>query len=190
MRSSPKHGFNQLGVSVTRCPPAAQGPGGCTTAVIDTAGADRPWLTVRGTTAWVAWHDSGNSTLITVKRSTDDGRTWRKVSSPITAQGDTTGNSTFNNDAGPIVADQTSGYIYQVWAAGEQQTKCCSASFNNIYVGRSNDGGLTWKAAHVFHFAARHGAQQHLPCARCRQHDRAPVGGVDGSARRHTEIIE
>jgi hypothetical protein len=146
-----RHGFNQLGVSVTRCPPAAQGPGGCTTAVIDTAGADRPWLTVQGTTAWVAWHDSGNSTLITVKRSTDDGRTWRKVSSPIAAQGGTTGNSTFNNDAGPIVADQTSGYIYQVWAAGEQQTKCCSTSFNNIYVGRSNDGGLTWKAAHVFH---------------------------------------
>jgi hypothetical protein len=65
----------QLGVNVTRCPSGATGPSGCTTAFLDTAGADRPWLATAGTHAWVAYHDAGNSSLIRVKRSTDDGIT-------------------------------------------------------------------------------------------------------------------
>ena len=65
----------QLGVSVTRCPAGAAGPSGCTTTFLDTAGADRPWITTAGTNAWVSYH-AGNSSLIRVKRSTNDGRTW------------------------------------------------------------------------------------------------------------------
>src|SRR5438046_1803188 len=47
----------KLGVDVTRCPSGASA-GGCTTTVLDTAGADRPWLTHRGTTACVSYDDS------------------------------------------------------------------------------------------------------------------------------------
>jgi hypothetical protein len=155
--------FSQLGVSVTRCPAGASGPSDCTTAVLDTAGADRPWLTVRGTSAWVSWHDAGNSTSITVKRSTDDGRTWRKVRSPLFGHGDITGNSTYNNSLGPIVADPTSQYIYQPWMSGEQQTKCCSADFNNVYVARSSDGGLTWQVKLVFHAPPLHNLANFWP---------------------------
>jgi hypothetical protein len=141
----------QLGVSVTRCPTTATGPAGCHSVLLDTTGADRPWLTTRGTEAWISYHNSGNSTMITVWHSTNDGQTWNKVGSPVMGQGGTTAGSTFNNSHGPIVADPTSSYIYQPFAAGEPQTKCCSANFNNIYVARSADGGLTWTVVKVFH---------------------------------------
>jgi hypothetical protein len=141
----------QLGVSVTRCPATATSPGGCHSVVLDTAGADRPWITTRGTDAWVSYHDSRNSTMISVWHSSDDGQTWRRVSSPIVGQGGTTGSSTFNNSLGPIVADPTSNYIYQPFMAGEPQTKGFTSDFNNVYVARSADGGLTWSVAKVFH---------------------------------------
>jgi hypothetical protein len=143
----------QLGVSVTRCPASATSPAGCHSVVLDTAGADRPWLTTRGTEAWLSYHDSRNSTMITVWHSTDDGQTWTKVHSPIVGQGGTTGSSTFNNSIGPIVADPTSNYIYQPFMAGEPQTKGFTANFNNVYVARSADGGSTWTLAQVFHAA-------------------------------------
>ena len=95
----------QLGVNVTRCPAGTTAPSGCTHTFLDTAGADRPWITTAGTSAWVSYHDSGNSTLIRVKRSTDDGKTWSPAGSPIPGQGAATGNATFNNSLGPIVAD-------------------------------------------------------------------------------------
>jgi hypothetical protein len=91
--------FTSLGVSVTRCPATATGPPDCTSTVLDTAGADRPWLTTSGTTAYVSWHDRGNSSQITVYRSTNDGQTWTRVASPIVGQGSVTGNSTFNSTA-------------------------------------------------------------------------------------------
>lgn len=141
----------QLGVNVTRCPAGATAPNGCTHSFLDTAGADRPWVTTAGTTAWVSYHDSGNSTLIRVKRSTDDGRTWKSVGSPIPGQGAATGDATFNNDLGPIVADPGTGTVYQVYAAGEPQTKATSVNFNNIYVSRSTDGGRRWTSTLVFH---------------------------------------
>ncbi len=141
----------QLGVNVTRCPAGATAPSGCTHSFLDTAGADRPWITTAGTTAWVAYHDSGNSTLIRVKRSTDDGRTWKSVGSPIPGQGAATGAATFNNDLGPIVADPGTGRLYQVYAAGEPQTKATSTNFNNIYVSRSTNGGKHWTSTLVFH---------------------------------------
>jgi hypothetical protein len=71
----------QLGVNVTRCPAGATAPSGCTTTFLDTAGADRPWIATSGTDAWVAYHDSKNSTLIRVKASTDDGMTWHAAAS-------------------------------------------------------------------------------------------------------------
>ncbi len=142
----------QLGVSVTRCPATATNKSQCTSKVLDTAGADREWITTIGTTAYLSYHDSVNSTLIKVWRSTDDGRTWRRVASPIPGQGSTTGNSTFNNSIGPIVADPTTGYVYQPYAAGEASIqKGTSSAFNNIYVARSTNGGLTWTTKLVFH---------------------------------------
>jgi hypothetical protein len=148
---NPKFNKFQLGVDVTRCPSAATGPSGCTTSFLDTTEADRPWLTTAGTNAWVAYHDSGNSTLIRVKRSTDDGRTWTSAGSPIPGQGAATGQATFNNDLGPIVADAGNGTLYEVYAAGEQKTKATSANFNNIFVSRSTDGGMHWTSTLVFH---------------------------------------
>src|SRR5262249_16434475 len=91
------------------------------------------------------------STLIRVKRSTDDGRTWKSVGSPIPGQGAATGDATFNNDLGPIVADPGTGTLYEVYAAGEPQTKATSVNFNNIFVSRSTDGGEHWTSTLVFH---------------------------------------
>ena len=141
---NPKFSRAQLGVDVTRCPSGADASG-CTTTVLDQTQADRPWITHRGTTAWVSYHDSGNSTLIHVQESTDDGLTWHRVSSPIAGQGGNTGAATFNNDQGPIVADPNSNYLYDVYASGTQQTKSHSSDFNNIWVSRSTDGGKRWE---------------------------------------------
>jgi hypothetical protein len=141
----------QLGVNVTRCAADATSPSDCTTAFLDQAGADRQWITTSGQTAWVAYHDSGSSSMIRVKRSTDDGRTWRSVHSPITGQDGATGDATFNSELGPIVADPSTGDLYAVYAAGEPQTKGFSANYNNIYVSHSTDGGMHWTSVRVFH---------------------------------------
>ena len=143
----------QFGVDVARCPNGVAA-GGCTSTVLDQTNADRPWITHHGTTAWVSWHDAASSTLIHVMRSTDDGVSWHKVASPITGHGIDTGNATFNNIQGPIVADPNSQYLYDVYLAGERQTKCCSAAFNNVYVARSTDGGNSWETHLVFHAPA------------------------------------
>jgi hypothetical protein len=145
--------FTQLGVSVTRCPATATGPAGCTSRVLDTAGADRPWLTTSGTTAYLSYHDSASSSLIKVWRSTDDGRTWKRVTSPIPGQGSVTGNATFNNSIGPIVADpHNANVVYQPFAAGEASVqKGTSGAYNNIYVARSTNGGSTWTVKLLFH---------------------------------------
>src|SRR5205823_11276687 len=137
---NPKFNNAQLGVDVTRCTDPNDAST-CTTTVLDQTDSDRPWITHRGTTVWVSYHDSGNSTLIHVQQSTDDGRTWHKVSSPITGQGSDTGKATFNNDQGPIVADPNSDYLYDVYASGTQKSKAHSADFNNVFVSRSTDGG-------------------------------------------------
>jgi hypothetical protein len=143
----------KLGVSVTRCPASATGPSGCTSTVLDTAGADRPWITHLGTTAWVSYHDSQNSSIIRTWKSTDDGVTWRPSGAPLNGQGNVTGGATFNNIQGPIVADPTTGDVFDIFAAGEPQTKCCSGNYNNIYVSRSTDGGAHYNATLVFHAA-------------------------------------
>ena len=142
----------QIGVSVTRCPATATSPAGCTSTLIDQAGSDRPWITTSGTNAWLSYHDAVGSSLIRVWRSSDDGRSWTKVASPIPGQGRATGDATFNNTQGPIVADSHTGNVYDVYAAGEASVqKGTTADFNNIYVSRSTDGGLTWTAHLVYH---------------------------------------
>jgi hypothetical protein len=148
---NPNGSGTQLGVNVTRCPAGTAAPSGCTHTFVDTAGADRPWITTAGTNAWLAYHDAVNSTLIRVKRSTDDGKTWSAVGSPIPGQGAATGDATFNSAIGPIVADPETGVVYESYAAGEPQTKATSANYNNIYVSRSTDGGKHWTSTLVFH---------------------------------------
>ena len=125
----------QLGVNVTRCPAGTTGPSGCTHIFLDTAGADREWITSSGQNVWVAYHDSQSSTIIRVKRSTDDGMTWTAAGSPIPGQGTATGDATFNNSIGPIVGDPSTGVVYESYAAGEPQTKGSSANYNNTVDG-------------------------------------------------------
>jgi len=119
---------------------------------LDQAGADRPWITVNGMHAWLSYHDSGSSSTIHVLRSFDDGITWHKAGDPIVGQSGATGNATFNNDQGPLVADPHSGNVYDIYAAGEASVqKGTNANFNNVYVSRSTDGGQTWTATLVHH---------------------------------------
>jgi hypothetical protein len=145
-----------LGVSAITCAngtsPTLAVPGDCTSQVINTAGADRQWITSDGRTVYISYHDSGNSTLIHVQRSDDDGYSWTRVHSPIPGQGRDTANATFNNDQGPIVADPVTHNVYAIYAAGEPSVqKGTSADFNNIYVSRSTDRGKTWTATLVYH---------------------------------------
>lgn len=146
----------QLGVSAITCaqfaPTGYAVPAPCKSQVIDTAGADRQWVTSDGQHVYISYHDAGNSTLIHVQRSDDDGFTFTKVGSPIPGQGSATGNATFNNDQGPIVADSFSHNVYDIYAAGEASVqKGSSGNFNNIYVSRSSDMGKTWTATLVYH---------------------------------------
>jgi hypothetical protein len=150
---NPKSQITQLGVSAISCPNAdtSNNFANCTSRIIDTTQADRQWVTSRGSTVWISYHDSGSSTLIHLQRSTDDGKTWTKVGDPIVGQGSTTGDSTFNNDQGELEADPTTGILYDVYAAGQASIqKGTSANFNQVFVSRSLDGGQTWTASLVF----------------------------------------
>jgi len=144
----------QLGVSAITCGNAASGfnSSNCTAQIIDTTQTDRPWITSDGPHVWISYHDSGNSTLIHIQRSDDDGLTFHRVGDPIVGQGRVTGNATFDNDQGPIVADSFTHNIYDIYAAGEAGIqKAKTANFNNIFVSRSTDGGVKWMATLVFH---------------------------------------
>jgi hypothetical protein len=144
----------QLGVSAITCKNAASGfnSSNCTAQIIDLTQTDRPWITSDGSHVWISYHDSGNSTLIHVQRSDDDGLTFHRVGDPIVGQGRATGNATFNNEQGPIVADPVTHNIYDIYAAGEAGIqKATTADFNNIFVSRSTNGGVTWTATLVYH---------------------------------------
>lgn len=148
----PSNGKTQLGVAETNCPAGATSKSQCDERVLDTSGADRQWVTSNGRKVWVSYHDSGNSTLIHVQYSADDGQTWTKVGSPIPGQGAATGDATFDNDQGPIVADPKTGDVFDIYAAGQPGIqKATSAAFNNIYVSRSTDNGKSWASRLVFH---------------------------------------
>jgi hypothetical protein len=145
------NGTYNLGVAETNCPAGATSKSQCDERVLDTAGADRQWITSNGKKVWLSWHDSGNSTLIHVAYSADDGETWSKAGSPIPGQGAATGDATFDNDQGPIVADPTTGDVFDIYAAGQPGIqKATSAAFNNIYVSRSTDNGSHWTSTLVY----------------------------------------
>jgi hypothetical protein len=144
----------QIGVSAIACAgvtSAGFSIAGCKKQIIDTAGADRPWTTSDGSHVYISYHDSGNSSLIHLQRSDDDGLTWRKVGDPIVGQGSTTGNSTFNNEQGNLATDPLTHNVYDIYATGQAGIqKATSASFNNIVVSRSTDMGATWTANLVY----------------------------------------
>ena len=146
----------QLGVSAIACPNAATSfnVSGCKGQIIDLTQSDRPWTTSDGSRVFISYHDSGRSTLIHLQRSDDDGLTWRRVGDPVVGQGGVTGESTFNNTQGPIVADSFTHNVYDVYAAGEVGIlKAKTGDFDHIFVSRSTDGGRSWQAALVFHAA-------------------------------------
>jgi len=143
----------QLGVAAVTCPGAdvADSFVNCTRRLVDRTQADRPWLTSRGSQVWLSYHDAGVSSLVHVQRSDDDGFTWKRVGDPITGDGPTTAGSTFNNVAGPIVADPTSDLLYVVYTRGEAGLeKATTTFFNHVVVARSMDGGETWSSSDVF----------------------------------------
>src|SRR5712692_9222970 len=153
---NPQFNAFQLGVSAITCPNAATNfnINNCTSQIIDKTQSDRQWVTSDGPHVYISYHDSGNSTLIHVQRSDDDGFTWRRVGDPIVGQGSATGEATFNNDQGPIVADGFTHNVYDIYAAGETGIlKAKTADFDHIFVSRSSDVGKSWTAALVFHAA-------------------------------------
>ena len=154
----------QIGVSAVRCPNATTSFSGCSTQIIDTAGADRSWVTSDGSHVYISYHDSGNSTLIHVQRSDDDGLSWQRAGDPIVGQGRVTGNATFNNDQGPLKADLTNHFVYDIYAEGEAGIqKATSATFNNIIVSRSADMGKTWTPSLVYHAPLFNGLNNVFP---------------------------
>jgi len=152
---NPRFNRAQVGVSAIACPNATSNAfniSSCTEQIIDTAGADRSWVTSNGQHVYISYHDAGNSSLIHVQRSDDDGLTWRRVGDPIVGQAGVTAGATFNNDQGKIVADPVTGNVYDIYVAGEPGIqKATTASFNNVFVSRSTDMGKSWTANLVFH---------------------------------------
>jgi hypothetical protein len=156
----------QIGVSAITCPSGATSfnSRNCASQVIDTTQSDRQWITSDGPRVFISYHDSGNSTLIHVQRSDDDGFTWRRVGDPVVGQGPATGEATFNNDQGPIVADRFTHNVYDIYAAGETGIlKAKTTDFDHILVSRSSDGGESWTAALVFHASTPVGLNNVFP---------------------------
>jgi hypothetical protein len=143
-----------ISVAAITCPGATSASfsiSDCAAQIIDLAGNDRPWITSDGAHVYISYHDAGNSATIRVQRSDDDGFTWTRVGNAITGAGRTTGQSTFNNIAGPIVADPLSNNVYQVFASGQVGIlKAKTTDFNDIFVSRSTDGGKHWMPVLVF----------------------------------------
>jgi hypothetical protein len=147
-------GHFQYGISAITCPRTSSGfdLATCSAQIIDKTTADRPWITSDGANVYIAYHDAQDASLVHVVRSDDDGLTWRRVSDPIVGQDGATGDATFNNLHGPIVADPSSHNLYTIYVAGEAGLqKGTTFDFNNIYVTRSTDGGGHWHAVRVFH---------------------------------------
>src|ERR1043166_4033140 len=144
----------QIGVSAITCPsPGSNGfsISQCAEKIIDTTNDDRPWITSDGVHVYIAFHDSGNSALVHVQRSDDDGFTWRRVGDPVVGQAQGTAIATFNNGDGNIVAAPSPHNVYDIYAAGETGVlKGRSFTPNHIVVSRSTDMGKTWKANFVF----------------------------------------
>jgi hypothetical protein len=150
---NPQTKITQLGVSAITCPNAdfSNNFAHCTSQIIDTTQADRPWITSDGVHVYISYHDSGSSTTIHVQRSDDDGITFHRVGDPIVGQGGATSNSTFDNDQGKLIADPVTHSVYDVYASGVGGLqKAKTANFNNIYVSKSTDQGKSWTPTLVF----------------------------------------
>jgi hypothetical protein len=151
---NPTNTSGQLGVSAITCPSVptsgfAIPP--CTAQLIGTTNADRQWVTSDGKHVYISFHDAADASLIDVQRSDDDGLTWQKVADPVVAQGGTTGQTTFNNIQGKLVADPFSHNVYDIYAAGETGVlKGTTFTPNNIIVSRSSDRGQSWTANVAF----------------------------------------
>ncbi len=145
---------SQIGVSAITCPNPSSGTFSitqCTAQVIDTTNDDRPWITSDGLHVYIAYHDSGNASLIHVQRSDDDGFTWKRAGDPIVGQAQNTAIATFNNAEGKIVADPNTHNVYDIYAAGETGVlKGRTFTPNHIVVSRSSDMGQTWTANVAF----------------------------------------
>jgi hypothetical protein len=73
------------------------------------------------------------------------------VGDPVVAQGGLTGEATFNNIQGNLVADPFSHNVYDVYAAGETgELKARTFTPNHVIVSRSSDMGKTWTANVAF----------------------------------------
>ena len=146
------HFVRNLAVSVIRCPNAAASDlRNCTDQLLDTTSTDRPFITSDGTHVYVAYHADARSGHILVRRSDDDGVTWRLAGDAITGLAGVTASSTFNDLLGPIVADPNTHAVYQVFAAGDGGLqKAKTGIFNNIYVSTSLDLGAHWNATLVY----------------------------------------
>lgn len=141
----------QIAVSAINCGQASSANISCTAQIVDLAGNDRSWITTDGSTIYISYHDAKNSSLIRVQRSDNGGQSWTRVGDPVVGQGSITGFSTFNNIAGPIVADPSSHAVYDIFAAGQTGiTKAKTADFRNVFVSRSFDFGKSWTAALVY----------------------------------------
>jgi hypothetical protein len=144
----------QVGIAAVSCPNGATNfsLSSCASKIIDSAGDDLPWITSNGTHVWISYHDAKSSALIRVQRSDDDGLTWNRVGDPIVGQGKTTGDATFNNLEGKIVADPSTGNLYVPYAAADTGVlKAKIIALNNLFVSRSTDGGKSWTASLVYH---------------------------------------
>jgi hypothetical protein len=144
----------QLGVSAITCPAPVAGSlsiGSCTAKIIDTTENDRPWITSDGRHVYISYHDSGNSSLIHMQRSDDDGLTWHRVGDPVVGQARTTADATFNNIQGNLVADPQTHDVFDIYAAGVTGVlKARTFTPNHIIVSRSSDMGKTWTANIAF----------------------------------------
>ncbi len=150
---NPVNHLKQLGVSAITCANADTSDtfANCKSQIIDTTQADRPWVVSDGKTVYISYHDAGSSSTVHVQRSDDDGFTFRRVADPVVGQGSNTGNATFNNDNGQLVADPTTHDVYDIYAAGQAGIqKGSSANFNQIYVARTTDQGQSWTTTLVY----------------------------------------
>jgi hypothetical protein len=144
----------QIGVSAVTCPSVTSlsfSLSGCSTHFVDTTEADRDWITSDMAHVYLSYHDAGNSALIHVQRSDDDGFTWHRMGDPIVGQGGTTAGATFNNIQGNLVADPVTHNVYDIFASGQPGIlKAKTATLNHVFVSRSRDGGRHWAANLVF----------------------------------------
>ena len=144
----------QIGVSAVICPNVTSASftlQNCTRHFVDRTESDRDWITSDGPHVYLSYHDSGNSTLIHVQRSDNDGFTWHRVGDPIVGQDGITAGSTFNNIQGPIVADSVTHNVYDIFASGQTGfLKGRTFTPNHVFVSRSTDAGKHWTAVSCF----------------------------------------